>query len=61
VAARHWKIGAGPRKFAKYPMENKMYHLIIVLAGLAVILTGVFMMKRVRTPFFIRNLICSAT
>jgi cytochrome b subunit of formate dehydrogenase len=49
------KTAPAPRKFAKYPMENKMYHLIIVLAGLAVILTGVFMMKRVRTPFFTRN------
>ena len=49
------KAAPAPRKFAKYPMENKMYHLIIVLAGLSVILTGVFMMKRVRTPFFTRN------
>ena len=32
-----------------------MYHLIIVLAGLSVTLTGVFMMNRVRTPFFTRN------
>lgn len=57
---RRWLRATGksapePRKFAKYPMENKMYHLIIVLAGLSVILTGVFMMKRVRTPFFTRN------
>src|SRR5437763_16106233 len=44
-----------PRRFAKYPLENKMYHGIIVLAGLAVTLTGVFMMFRVRTPFFTRN------
>jgi cytochrome b subunit of formate dehydrogenase len=36
-------------------MENKMYHLTIVLAGLSVILTGVFMMKRVQTPFLTRN------
>jgi cytochrome b subunit of formate dehydrogenase len=49
------KAAPAPRKFAKYPMENKMYHLIIVLAGLSVTLTGVFMMKRVRTPFFTRN------
>jgi len=49
------KSAPAPRKFAKYPMENKMYHAIIVLAGLSVILTGVFMMKRVRTPFFTRN------
>ncbi len=59
-AKRRWlratgKAAAAPRKFAKYPMENKMYHLIIVLAGLSVTLTGVFMMKRVRTPFFTRN------
>ena len=44
-----------PRKFAKYPLENKLYHLAIMLAGLAVIFTGLFMMKRVRTPLFTRN------
>ena len=45
----------GPRKFAKYPLENKLYHLIVMLAGLAAIGTGLFMMKRVQTPFFTRN------
>jgi cytochrome b subunit of formate dehydrogenase len=44
-----------PRKFAKYPLENKLYHLVVTIAGLAVIGTGLFMMKRVRTPFFTRN------
>ena len=44
-----------PRKFAKYPMENKLYHAIIVLAGLGVTLTGFFMMFRIRTPLFTRN------
>jgi cytochrome b subunit of formate dehydrogenase len=44
-----------PRKFAKYPLENKLYHLVVTLAGLAVIGTGVFMMKRVHTPFLTRN------
>jgi cytochrome b subunit of formate dehydrogenase len=44
-----------PRKFAKYPLENKLYHLVVLLAGLAVTGTGLFMMKRVRTPFFTRN------
>ena len=44
-----------PRKFAKYPMENKLYHAAIVVAGLSVILTGVFMMFRVRTVLFPRN------
>ncbi len=44
-----------PRKFAKYPLENKLFHTIVLLAGFAVIITGLFMMKRVRTPFFVRN------
>jgi cytochrome b subunit of formate dehydrogenase len=44
-----------PRRFAKYPLENKMYHGVIVLTGLAVILTGVFMIFRVRTGIFPRN------
>jgi cytochrome b subunit of formate dehydrogenase len=59
-AKRRWLRATGksteaPRKFAKYPMENKMYHAIIVLTGLSVTLTGAFMMKRVRTPIFTRN------
>jgi cytochrome b subunit of formate dehydrogenase len=59
-AMRRWKRATGsqappPRRFAKYPLENKMYHAVIVLAGLSVMLTGVFMMSRVRTPFFTRN------
>jgi len=44
-----------PRKFAKYPLENKLYHGAIIAAGMSVILTGVFMMFRVRTIFFVRN------
>jgi len=44
-----------PRRFAKYPLENKMYHGVIVLTGLAVILTGIFMIFRVRTNIFPRN------
>ena len=44
-----------PRKFAKYPLENKLFHGVIILCGLAVIVTGVFMMFRVRTMFFPRN------
>ena len=40
-----------PRKFAKYPLENKLFHGVIILCGLSVILTGVFMMSRVRTIF----------
>jgi cytochrome b subunit of formate dehydrogenase len=44
-----------PRRFAKYPLENKIYHGAIVLTGLSAILTGVFMMFRVRTGIFPRN------
>jgi cytochrome b subunit of formate dehydrogenase len=44
-----------PRKFAKYPLENKLYHGAIIIAGLSAIVTGVFMMFRVRTFFFTRN------
>jgi cytochrome b subunit of formate dehydrogenase len=44
-----------PRRFAKYPFENKMYHLAIVITGFAVACTGAFMIFRVRTPFLTRN------
>jgi cytochrome b subunit of formate dehydrogenase len=44
-----------PRKFAKYPLDNKLYHLAIIATGLSAIVTGVFMMFRVRTIFFPRN------
>jgi cytochrome b subunit of formate dehydrogenase len=49
------KPAPAPRRFGKYPMENKLYHGVIVLTGLAVIVTGVFMMFRVRTAIFPRN------
>ena len=44
----------GPKP-GKYPLGNRLYHLIIVIAGLGVVATGLFMMVRVRTPFFTRN------
>jgi cytochrome b subunit of formate dehydrogenase len=44
-----------PRRFAKYPLENKLYHGAIMATGLSAIATGVFMMARVRTIFFPRN------
>jgi cytochrome b subunit of formate dehydrogenase len=44
-----------PRRFAKYPLENKLYHGAILASGLAAIGTGVLMMFRVRTIFFPRN------
>ena len=42
-------------RFAKYPLENKLYHGAIIATGLSAIGTGVFMMFRVRTIFFPRN------
>jgi cytochrome b subunit of formate dehydrogenase len=44
----------GPRP-GKYPLGNRLYHLAIVVTALAVVGTGLFMMVRVRTPFFTRN------
>ena len=44
-----------PRKFAKYPLENKLYHGAIIATGVAAILTGAFLLVRVRTIFFNRN------
>jgi cytochrome b subunit of formate dehydrogenase len=49
------KSAALPRKFAKYPLENKLYHGMVMLTGLTVVITGLFMMTRVRTIFFTRN------
>jgi cytochrome b subunit of formate dehydrogenase len=49
------KSTAAPRKFAKYPLENKLYHGVVMLTGLTVIVTGICMMFRVRTIFFPRN------
>jgi cytochrome b subunit of formate dehydrogenase len=49
------KAAPPPDKFAKYPLENKLYHGAIIAAGMSSIITGVFMMFRVRTIFFPRN------
>jgi cytochrome b subunit of formate dehydrogenase len=57
---KRWKRATGesapaPRRYAKYPLENKMYHMAIVFAGLSVTITGFFMLFRIRTPLFTRN------
>ncbi|MFZ0736012.1 MAG: cytochrome b/b6 domain-containing protein [Candidatus Acidiferrales bacterium] len=49
------KAAPPPDGFAKYPLENKLYHGAIIAAALSSIMTGVFMMFRVRTIFFPRN------
>jgi cytochrome b subunit of formate dehydrogenase len=45
----------GVPKPGKYPLGNRLYHLIITIAGFAVIGTGLVMMVRIRTPFLTRN------
>jgi cytochrome b subunit of formate dehydrogenase len=49
------KPAPAARKSAKYPLDNKLYHAVIILCGLSVVLTGVFMMFRVRTGILPRN------
>jgi cytochrome b subunit of formate dehydrogenase len=49
------KRAALPSKFAKYPLENKLYHGAVMVSGLAAIITGVCMMFRIRTGILPRN------
>ena len=44
----------GPRP-GKYPLGNRLYHLAVMVAGLAVIGTGILMMARVRNTLIERN------
>ena len=44
----------GPKP-AKYPLGNRLYHLILVVVGAVVITTDLFMMPRIDQPFFERN------
>src|SRR5215213_2848760 len=44
----------GPRT-GKYPLGNRLYHLAILVVGLAVSISGMVMMTRVRQPIFERN------
>jgi cytochrome b subunit of formate dehydrogenase len=44
----------GPKP-GKYPLGNRLYHLAAMVTGLAVMMTGLVMLKRVRTPFFVRD------
>jgi len=45
---------AGP-KSAKYPLGNRLYHLAILVVGLTSVISGMFMMSRIRQPLFTRN------
>jgi len=44
-----------PRKAGKYPADNKLYHTAVTVSGFVAMLTGLFMMTRVQTPFWTRN------
>lgn len=48
-------IDAPGPKPGKYPLGNRLYHLAVMVAGLAVIATGILMMWRVRTGIVERN------
>jgi cytochrome b subunit of formate dehydrogenase len=42
-------------KPGKYPLGNRLYHLAIVVAAFGVVVTGLIMMSRIRTPLFARD------
>jgi cytochrome b subunit of formate dehydrogenase len=44
-----------PPKPGKYPVDHKMYHHAVTLAGFAAMITGVLMLFRIDTPIFARN------
>ena len=59
-AMRRFKRSIGqdappPRKHAKYPLENRLYHHVIVLSGGLVMITGILMMFRIETPLWARD------
>jgi formate dehydrogenase gamma subunit len=47
--------GTPPAKPGKYPVDHKMYHAAVTVAGFAAMITGVVMLYRIDTPIFARN------
>jgi len=47
--------GTEAHKTAKYPIDHKMFHHGAAVSGLAAIVTGIFMMLRLETPFWTAN------
>ena len=43
------------QKHAKYPLDHKLYHLAVMVAGLVVIGTGIVMIFRIDTPLWTQN------
>ena len=48
------KEPGGPKP-GKYPLGNRLYHLVVMIAGLTVIASGIMMMARIRNPILNRN------
>lgn len=49
------KKAGGPERKGKWNFENKAFHHITALAGIAVLLTGLLMMLRIDTTFWAAN------
>ena len=47
--------GGDVQRHGKYPLDHKLYHTAVTLAGLAVIGTGLVMMFRIENPLVARN------
>ena len=45
----------GIQKHGKYPLDHKLYHTAVMLAGFVVIATGLVMMVRIDTPLWPHN------
>jgi hypothetical protein len=59
TAATDTQAALPPRRFAKYPLANTLYHGAIIVTGLSAIGTGVFMMSRYEQSFSPETRICS--
>ena len=46
------QTGEAVPKHGKYPLDHKLYHTAVMLAGVAAIATGVVMLARVETPLW---------
>lgn len=66
VSAADWRefqqeiqhaLGKGdpPPKPGKYPVDHRLFHHMVILTSFGVIVTGLFMMVRIETPFFTRD------
>jgi formate dehydrogenase subunit gamma len=47
--------GGDVQKHGKYPLDHKLYHTAVMIAGLVVIASGLFMLVRIDTPLIARD------